>query len=78
MKRKIIIFTAIFLFLFTLFSTAQKKPVVWQEKCVGCSDCVSYCPVKAISIIHGKARIDQQKCIDCKLCLTTCTYKAIK
>lgn len=62
----------------TLFSFSQKKPIVWQERCVGCQDCISYCPVNAISFINSKASINQQKCIDCKLCLTTCAYKAIK
>ena len=57
----------------------QTKPQVWQKKCVGCEDCVNYCPVSAIRIkANGKAVIDQEKCIDCKMCITSCSYGAIR
>ena len=48
-----------------------------EEKCSGCTDCVSLCPAEAISIINGKAAIDQAKCKECLLCLDECPSDAI-
>ena len=78
MKKKIILSLLLIFIVFWLFSLSSQKPEVWQQKCVGCGDCVHYCPVKAISVINGKAIIDHDKCIDCKLCVTSCTFKAIR
>ncbi|MBU0573367.1 MAG: 4Fe-4S binding protein [Candidatus Margulisiibacteriota bacterium] len=54
------------------------KPVVDQETCTGCGICVDTCPVQAIEMIDGKARIDQDKCTDCKACIDACPVQAIK
>jgi len=37
-------------------------------KCIGCTLCVQYCPVKAITMVDGKAVIDPAKCINCGIC----------
>jgi Fe-S-cluster-containing dehydrogenase component len=39
------------------------------ELCVGCSSCVPYCPVEAISLEDGKASVDQQRCVECGTCI---------
>jgi len=45
------------------------------EKCVGCRQCVSYCPVGAIQLFDNeenkkkKATIDEDECVECGVCL---------
>ena len=81
MKKTIIIFillTLVFIVFAANAKSEDKKPIVVQTDCAGCGDCVTICPMKAITITDGKAVIDAEKCINCKLCLTTCTFGAIK
>jgi NAD-dependent dihydropyrimidine dehydrogenase PreA subunit len=39
------------------------------EKCVGCGQCVPYCPIKAIDLKDGLAEIDFDRCAECTNCL---------
>jgi len=39
------------------------------EKCVGCKNCVPYCPVNSILVSDGKVFIDHDECVDCGVCL---------
>lgn len=52
----------------------------WVDKniCTGCGLCVEECPVLAITMEEGKAKIDMDKCIRCKKCHEVCPQKAIK
>ena len=43
--------------------------------CIGCGDCVSVCPSKAISIKDGIAFVDIRFCMGCGLCANTCPKK---
>lgn len=54
------------------------KPSVDATLCNGCGECVKTCPVKAISIINGKAVLNQDVCYGCKACQTICPVKALK
>ena len=40
--------------------------------CLGCGDCASVCPVEAICLMDGIARVDRRICIGCGLCVKTC------
>ena len=40
-----------------------------QEKCLGCTRCFAYCPMRAISLgTNKKATIDLDKCVECNIC----------
>lgn len=52
-------------------------PLVNKKKCVSCKKCVKKCPVDAISMSKGKARINNDICINCGKCIKVCPVKAI-
>ena len=55
------------------------KQTVWVDvaRCTGCGTCVEMCPVEAIALVDGKARVDEGRCIGCGLCVTTCPNDAL-
>jgi len=55
----------------------EPKPVVVQNRCIGCGDCERYCPPKAIAMYSGKPQIDLEKCIKCYCCQELCPEKAV-
>ena len=48
-----------------------------ESKCIGCMVCPRSCPVDAIEMRQGTAKIDTGKCIRCGLCEKDCPVKAI-
>jgi len=53
------------------------RPVVNEEKCTACGNCIKWCPTSAITMIKNKAFIDTSKCIGCGECIATCNFGAI-
>jgi len=48
------------------------------EKCVGCAQCVSACPMKLLKIIDNLCVItDEHKCLECGSCRDKCPERAI-
>ena len=39
------------------------------EKCMGCLECIDFCPVDCIVEQDGRARIDEDECVECGVCL---------
>ncbi len=51
-----------------------------QAQCTSCSECVSTCPVEAISQQtdkDDKAVVDEGTCVDCGACVDACPVSAI-
>jgi uncharacterized protein (DUF362 family)/Pyruvate/2-oxoacid:ferredoxin oxidoreductase delta subunit len=56
---------------------ASIRPHVITDKCTACAECVTACPVEAIVINGGVARIDYGDCIECHCCSEVCRCDAI-
>jgi len=62
---------------FYVYSIKLDKYKIDNTKCIGCLQCISICPVDAISQENGKVIIDEEKCIGCGLCVKRCPVNAI-
>ncbi|MGL4941566.1 MAG: indolepyruvate ferredoxin oxidoreductase subunit alpha [Thermoguttaceae bacterium] len=51
--------------------------VVDKSKCTGCGECVSSCPLDAISMKDGLAVVDPATCGDCGACIDVCPAQAL-
>lgn len=49
---------------------------IQSELCKACYACVRNCPVKAIKVEEGKARIVEDRCISCGSCIKVCSQNA--
>ncbi|MGD0818308.1 MAG: DUF362 domain-containing protein [Methanomassiliicoccales archaeon] len=54
------------------------KPSIVRSMCIGCGKCYRGCPMKAISMKNGKAKVNQRKCIRCYSCHEFCVSHAIR
>jgi len=59
-------------------TTSPEKAFVIEELCDGCEACVKICPVNAIAIHKGKAKIDPFICMGCGGCVPVCPKEAIE
>jgi len=46
--------------------------------CIGYGDCLAVCPVDAICMVNGLARINRNLCSGCGLCVPACPHKLIR
>jgi uncharacterized protein (DUF362 family)/Pyruvate/2-oxoacid:ferredoxin oxidoreductase delta subunit len=67
----------------TLFNSQLKVPVVDDDKCIGCGDCIRACPTepKALAFAPGESIgipvVNSSLCISCYCCSETCVHHAI-
>jgi len=58
-------------------TTNPEKAYVVADLCNGCNVCVPVCPVNAITMDAGKAKINPFQCIGCGACIPSCPQEAI-
>jgi electron transfer flavoprotein alpha subunit len=58
-------------------SKGREVAQVIDKKCSGCQICLSQCPVDAIEIADGIAKINAEKCVGCGKCVQVCPSEAI-
>jgi NAD-dependent dihydropyrimidine dehydrogenase PreA subunit len=53
---------------------------MWVDvtRCTGCGACVEVCPVEAIALVNGKARVDEELCTGCGACADACPEGVIQ
>lgn len=56
----------------------EDKPVVDEELCDGCGECVNICPKGAVALYKGKAKVQWNLCYGCKACQSVCPRGALK
>jgi Fe-S-cluster-containing hydrogenase component 2 len=56
------------------------RQAVWVDvsRCTGCGVCVSECPVGAMALVDGKARVDEESCTECGACVGACPEDAVQ
>ena len=47
------------------------------DKCKGCGQCASICPVKALELKEGKIALRQDLCLGCGVCRNKCAFGAL-
>jgi ferredoxin len=66
--------------------TTNFIPIVSESACKGCGQCVSACPVEAMTLVSANnpanpnmkvAKLDEDICLGCGLCVRACTNKSI-
>ena len=51
--------------------------LVNEEKCLGCGECLAWCPEDALSV-WALAKVDQDRCTECLTCIDYCPVNAIE
>lgn len=57
-------------------SLVQDIMSITQNKCKQCYSCVRNCPVNAVQISNGQAKIIHSRCINCGKCIKSCPQSA--
>ena len=52
-------------------------PTFYEDKCVGCGECETVCPVEAIHLETDRAVLSKEKCIGCASCVGACPNMAL-
>lgn len=61
------------------------KPVIIEEKCYACENCVAVCPVNALSMVSESLPLQEnaavlsapERCVSCGWCFDNCQFDAI-
>ena len=54
-------------------------PVVDQNKCTGCGNCVEICPSEVYGMEEDKSNpVHPEECIECWACVNECPAKSIQ
>ena len=65
-----------------LYAVLQAELVLTPEvepgSCTGCGSCAAICPVAAVEVAQGKARINRPACIHCLCCHEVCDFRAVR
>jgi NAD-dependent dihydropyrimidine dehydrogenase PreA subunit len=58
----------------------MERKTMWVDvaRCIGCGACVDVCPVGAVALINGKARVHEETCTGCQACVDVCPEDAIQ
>ena len=51
--------------------------IIKEESCVGCGQCVPFCPVEAL-LAWGKVEVDRELCTGCAVCVDYCPVDALE
>ena len=54
------------------------NPIIKKKICIGCGECIDWCPQEALSIVDKKSKIDANICIGCGECFLICKQGAIQ
>jgi NAD-dependent dihydropyrimidine dehydrogenase PreA subunit len=58
--------------------TMAFNPIVDEDKCVGCEECVDVCPVEVFEMEDGKSKpVNAEECLGCESCVEVCEEGAI-
>jgi ferredoxin len=66
--------------------TTNFLPVVNETRCNGCGQCVTVCPVEAMTLVSAndahqpktkKARLDEEICLGCGVCVRSCSRESL-
>ena len=53
-------------------------PVVNDDICIGCGNCIEICPQQTIIMENDKAKIIEANCKKCRICVKACPVNAIQ
>jgi NAD-dependent dihydropyrimidine dehydrogenase PreA subunit len=53
-------------------------PLIDEEKCIGCGECVDICPSEVLELVNEKAvAVNEEECVGCESCIEVCEQDAI-
>ena len=59
------------------FSWRKVRPVIQQEKCTYCGECIRVCQFGAVYQDEGEYRVSYDLCRGCGICALDCLRRAI-